>query len=408
MTEQATSAPAAVSDTPSREPLSISQAAALLDRQDATATKATPAPAIPEQKTAPDDASTDTADEAPVDEAGEVEQEQSDEAEAEPEPEDTDDDEDPLVALPDGREVKLSEMAKGYLRRDDYSRKTAAVAEDRKALEQHRQQVVDTARQIEEAWTARFAQLEADQKATAEARDGYSRQIEAIEAALNQRDAEWSRVNWQAMQQKISVARQNGDQFAAAEASAEYMDLRAQYDMYLQGKRAAEEQKQKTQAERDAEAAQRKEWETAAQQAKREKAIADVQGHAVRTYAEFQDPIKGKKLADDMLQTAHKFGFSKEEVEATTDPRNFDLWYWATRGLSQSGVANSVTQQTAQTTPKAPPSVRIVKGAAPRPRPSTVERGRLGGIANAFAQSGSFEDALRYENAKTEYARRQR
>jgi hypothetical protein len=52
--------------------------------------------------------------------------------------------------------------------------------------------------------------------------------------------------------------------------------------------------------------------------------------------------------------------------------------------------------------------VRIVKGSGPRPRPSTVERGRLGGIAAAFAAEPTFENAWRLENARTEYAKRQR
>jgi hypothetical protein len=402
MTEQAT-APAAVSDTPSREPLSISQAVAQLSRQDAPA-QATPAPAIPEQEAAPD-ASTDTVDETPVEEAGEVEQEeQSDEAEAEPEPEDTDDD-DPLVALPDGREVKLSEMAKGYLRRDDYSRKTQALAEERKTVEQYRNQVTDTAKQIEQEWTARFAKLEADQQAAAKARDDYSERVKAVDAALNQRDADFAKTNWQGMLDNIQTLETQGDDYAAAKASAQYTKLWGQYQLHMQAKRAVVEEQQKTQAERDAEAAQRKEWETSAQEAAREKAIADVQAHAVRKYAEFQDPIKGKKLADDMLKAAAHFGFSQEEVAITTDPRNFDLWVAATRELSRAEIASSVTQQTAQTTPKAPPSVRIVRGGAPRPRPSTVERGRLGGIASAFAQSQSMEDGVRYEIAKEQYAR---
>ncbi len=399
MTEQA--APAPATDTPSHEPLSISQAVALMDRQDATA-KAAPAPAQPEQKAEPA-ASTDTVDETPVEEAGEVEQEEGEQPETEAEAEPTDDGE-TIIALPDGKEVPLAELVKGYQRQADYTRKTQAVAEDRKALEQSRQQVADTAKQIEEQWTARVAQLEADQKTVAKLRDDYSKQVETLSAALNKRDAEWGQVNWQAMQQKIATARASGDAIAAAEASAEYMDLRAQYDMHQQAKRAVADEQAKTQTERDAEEAQRKDRETTTQKAAREAAEAKVKAHAVSKYPDFQDPAKGPKLVDAMFKTAHSLGFTKQEVESTLDPRNFDLWMKATLYDQLTGKAAGVTQQTEQN-PKTPPSVRIVKGNAPRPRPSTVERGRLGGIANAFEQSRTFEDALRFENAKTEYAR---
>lgn len=88
---------------------------------------------------------------APVEDAEETaaEAEGAEEAEAQPEEESEEeapepaDDDDPLyeITLPGGEtaEIPVSELAKGYSRNEDYKRKTAALAEERRALEAEKQ-----------------------------------------------------------------------------------------------------------------------------------------------------------------------------------------------------------------------------------------------------------------------------
>lgn len=396
MTEQA-AAPA--TDT-SREPLTIHDAVKLLDAQDAAA-KATPAPAKGgESETAI--ASTDTADEAPEDEAGEGEQEQEetgDEPEAEPEAEETDDD--PLVALPDGSEVKLSEMAKGYLRHSDYTRKTQAVAEDRKAFDAARQQHADTVRKIEQAWSARVTELEA----AAKARDQYSQLVGVLESRLNEQGNQWAEVNWQGKLHAINAARQSGDAILAADLSAEYTTLYGQFQLYQQAVQATAAEKAKTHAEREAESARRNAEGEAARVQARQEAEARAKQHMLTQHPDLADPIKAPKLVSAMLETARAYGYGEDEIQQTLDPRSIDLWIDATRWRLSQAAASNVTQQKAQ--PKAPPSgVRIIKGTAPRPRALTVERGRMGGTEAAFNSAPSLENALAVANARSAYAQK--
>lgn len=397
MTEQA-AAPA--TDT-SREPLTIHQAVALLDAQDAAA-KATPAPATAEEKSAAT-ASTDTADQAPEDEAGEVEQEQpedGDEPEAEPEPEDTDDD--PTVALPDGSEVKLSEMAKGYLRQSDYTRKTQALAEERKTFDAAKKQHADTVRQVEQALSARVAELEA----AAKARDQYSQMVGLLESRLNEQGAEWAKVDWQGKLRAIATARQSGDAILAADLSAEYTTLYGQYQLHQQAQQAVAAEKAKARAERDAEEAKRRDEWHAQQVQQRQQAEARAKEHMFAKYPDLADPAKAPKLVGDLLETARALGYSEDEIQQTLDPRGIDLWWMATQWRLSKAKASNVTQQTAQKPATPPSGVRIIKGNAPRPRALTVERGKLGGSQAAFNAAPTLENALAVANARTVYAQK--
>lgn len=404
MTDAPTAAP--VTDTP-QGALTIQEAVAKLDAQDAAAKAGPAADPKPQQEAA--DASTDTVDETPVDEAGEVDQEQpedGEEPESEPEPEDTDDD--PTVALPDGTEVKLSEMAKGYLRQSDYTKKTQALAEERKATEQQKQHIRDTALQIEQHLAARAQEVEAALKAAAEAREQYSKQVEAIESQLSEREVQWQRVDWNALQQRIATARERGDRIEAADAAAEYTQLWGQYQLHEQAKRAVEQEQAKTKAEREAEEAKRKDSEAKAEREARLAAEANLVTYAKTKYPDFADPAKGNALLDAMAKTAQSIGYTNAEMQQTLDRRGFDLWWKATQYDLLTAKSSGVTQQAAKQPATPPSGVRIVKGNAPRPRPSTVERGRLGVVQAAFNSAPTMENALALMNAREQYTNRKR
>lgn len=89
--------------------------------------------------------------------ATEAEEEEGEpEAEAEEAEVDEDEDDDPLVTIETKSgdvEVRFSELQQGYLRQQDYSRKTAELAEQRKAAEQDATQARELQSQLEAALT---------------------------------------------------------------------------------------------------------------------------------------------------------------------------------------------------------------------------------------------------------------
>lgn len=101
------------------------------------------APADDEQPVEDSEAQTD--EEPAEDEVEEAEETTDDTDEAEEEPGKQDDqspDEDPEIDMGNGRQpVRLSELKKGYLRQSDYTKKTQALAEERKAYEAERQAI---------------------------------------------------------------------------------------------------------------------------------------------------------------------------------------------------------------------------------------------------------------------------
>jgi hypothetical protein len=387
---------------------SIHDAAAAMDAADRTAKAALEKQPQAAQATSTD---TDKADEAPVGEGGVDEEVEDDGAEpeaAEAEAPADDDDDDPTVALADGTEIKLSEMAKGYLRQADYTKKTQALAEERKTLESSRRDVTDKAQKELETLSVRVREAEEAKQAAAAARDQYSQMVQGLGAQLaKQRDA-WAGYDWQGLQNKIVAARQAGDQFAAAEAASEYTLARAQYDQHQQAEATVQAELAKTQRERDAEQAERTAKETAAQKAQREQAEAGIREHVLTKYPELNDPAKGQKLGQAITETARAIGYTDAEIANTLDPRGFDLLWKATQYDLLQRERAGVTQRKADGTPAAPAGVRIVKGNAPRPRPLTVERARMGGTQAAFNANPTFENGLAGLNAATAFEQKRR
>jgi hypothetical protein len=130
----------------------------------------TPAPTAPQAKVASDEAPAENA-EAFVGESEGDETAAADDADAAPEGEATAEDEDtgedsPEVQLVtvkiDGKteQIPLEEAIKGYQRQADYSRKTAALAEERRSFDQDRQAVIQERTQYAHLLTALQQQLQ--------------------------------------------------------------------------------------------------------------------------------------------------------------------------------------------------------------------------------------------------------
>lgn len=92
--------------------------------------------------------------EAQAEDTEEAETDEQDESEAEdgedPEAYSIDEYGEITVALADGSRTTLKDLAEGNLRRADYSRKTEALAKERKALEQEREELAARERQLNE------------------------------------------------------------------------------------------------------------------------------------------------------------------------------------------------------------------------------------------------------------------
>lgn len=133
----------------------------------------TPEPTAPQAKVASDEAPAENA-EAFVGESEGDETAAADDADAAPEGEATAEDEDTGEESPevqfvtvkiDGKteQIPLEEAIKGYQRQADYSRKTAALAEERRSFDQDRQAVIQERTQYAHLLTALQQQLQAQQ-----------------------------------------------------------------------------------------------------------------------------------------------------------------------------------------------------------------------------------------------------
>jgi hypothetical protein len=389
---------------------SIHDAAAAMDAADRTAKAALEKQPPAAQATSTD---TDKADEAPVGEGGVDEDVVADGEEpeaAEAEAPADDDDDDPTVALADGTEIKLSEMAKGYLRQSDYTKKTQALAEERKTLDSARKDVTDKARQVEENLTVRLREAEAAVAAAAARRDEWDRRVQEYDKAVaSQRDA-WSTFDWNGLQAKIDNALAQGDQFAAAQASAEYTSAYAKYQQHQRAEQSAQAERAKIQSERDAEKGELTAKEQAALQQQDQEARTQLVDHISAKYPALVDPATSDKTWGEMKRTLTDMGFKPHQVANIHHfgPVNFDLVWKATQYDILTREKTGVTQRKADGTPAAPAGVRIVKGNAPRPRPLTVERARMGGTQAAFNANPSFENGLAAYNAAMDHAQKRR
>ena len=105
--------------------------------------------------------------------------------------------EDSKLILPDGSEWTAKELAEGVLRHKDYTRKTQALAEERRTLDADRKVVQDKARELETGMQAERAQIAAALKEAQAQRDRYAQSVDEVEKALNQQGAEWARIDWE-------------------------------------------------------------------------------------------------------------------------------------------------------------------------------------------------------------------
>lgn len=237
-------------------------------------------------------------------------------------------------------EVTLEEALKGYQREADYTRKSMALADERKRIEQEVQTLAQERAQYAQLIPALRQQLE--QSAPPEP-DESLRHTDPATFLLQQHD----RATW--LQRK-----------AAAEAEMQRIGALQQQEMTKAQQRMLE-----------------------ASSAKLAEVIPD-----------WSDPTKGKALKEDLRAYAKELGFSDEELSQTYDWRAVKALYDGMRGQQLAKRMSAATPpRPAQRGPKAaaPGSASVSPGRAveaTRAKQRLAQTGRVDDAANYFLQSG--------------------
>jgi hypothetical protein len=271
-------------------------------------------------------------------EAESEEYEQSDESEVEQE-DSEDEQQEPqkyrIKAAGEEREVTLDELIKSYQLGTDYTKKSQAVAEERKAVESERQRI-DEARQL---------------------RDTYAERLQVIEQMLNQ------------------------------QSPAEDLDYLKETDPIGYAVKVAEmSQREKQLAQVQAER------QRIAQQQERER--TEQLGQVVQSEArklaeaipEFADPSKGAAIRQQLREFGVKAGFSENELANVYDSRAvLTLWKAMQYDKLQSakpGITKKVSE-----------APKVMKAGVSQPRDSNSDE--LKKLKARAKQSGRVADAAR-------------
>lgn len=195
-------------------------------------------------------------------------------------------------------EVSEDELLKGYSRTADYTKKTQALAEAKKAVE------------------ADMAQVEEAKKL----RDTYSQRLQYIEQLLQSQNNE--NENLQELKEVDPIG----------------------YALKIAERTENEKRLQAVQAERQA-IAQKQEAE---RQQALQKHLAQAQEQLKDAIPEFKDPAKAEIVRKDIKAFAKSIGFSDEELAQVYDPRAVQALYKAAmydKLMANKGAANKKVQQ---------------------------------------------------------------
>lgn len=274
----------------------------------------------------------DAEDETPT--ADDAEDAEAEEAEPEEEEGEAEDEAQPqtVTVKIDGKalEVPLDEVVAGYQRQADYSRKTQALAEERRALEQERAQVQTERVQYAQVLTALQTQL--------------SQQVEQQpdwDRLYAEDPIEWVRQRevWRDKQEKLAAAK-------------------------IEQARIAEQQ-------------------TAEQQQMMAQHIQSERTRLVEAIPTWKDPKVWERDRQQLREYGRKFGFTDEELSQAYDHRAVVALY-----KSMKYDALMAAKKTVRPDP-APPAQTLRKSAAVSPRPvSEVTRAK-----QRLAKTGSVRDA---------------
>jgi hypothetical protein len=288
-------------------------------------------PEQPEAQTEANDSEAESDEpEASYDESDESEVEQDDGSDEQEEP--------PkyrVKAAGEEREVTLDELIKSYQLGTDYTKKSQAVAEERKAVEAERQRI-DEARQL---------------------RDQYADRLQVIEQMLNQ----------QPQEENLDYLKEN-DPIGYAVKVAELSQR--------------EKQLAQVQAERQRIAQQ--------QQMERQEELGKVVQAEARKLAEaipeYADPQKGETIRQQLREFGLKAGFSDGELANVYDSRAVLTLYKAMQYDKLQSAKPGITKKVSE-------APKVIKSGVSQPRDSQSEELRK--LKARAKQSGRVADAAR-------------
>jgi hypothetical protein len=304
--------------------------------------------------------------------------------------------EDSKLVLPDGSEWTAKELAEGVLRHKDYTKKTQALADERRTFDAERKSFQDKAREFDTGMQAERAQLATALKEAQAQRDRYAQSVDEVEKALNAQGAEWAKIDWEAEAARdpngfpLKWARYQSWERAQAVTKAEKAELDA--------KRKA-----------DAEAADKQSLE-AAQTAWLNSRQA-LEQHIASQHAELLDPEKGGQKVRAMMATAEAAGMPKEVFVAAMGhaahpevpvmhPAVFELLRKATLYDGLVAEQSKVLASDKAPKPDATGKIRVMKAGASRVRPPSPSSAALGRAQAAYNANASPENAVALMQAR--------
>jgi hypothetical protein len=300
-----------------------------------------------------------TAEEPKSEDSDSEDEEETPEEEDDYEPEDTPEAEgeeapDFYAVKIDGEEyeVSLDELRSGYQRQKDYTKKTQALAEDRKAT------------------TAKSAQLE-------QLHNEYLNQAQLANELLNRDLKVYEGVDWEGLKQT--------DPIAFMQKRIELQDLQSQQNNLQEQAQQAQKMRQDTQAQEFQEYVKGQQEAVNAQ------------------FPDWKDTDKREEHQTKLAAFARAEGFTDEELASVVSARDLKILDMARKfsemKKSQKGAAKKVR-----------PAIRKVAKAQSKPAKGTSRRKKVEARQESLRKSGSLRDAaaLMYEMQTQKAIRKQR
>ena len=237
-----------------------------------------------------------------------------------------------VKAAGEEREVTLDELIKSYQLGTDYTKKSQAVAEERKVVEAERQ-AVQEAKQMRDTYAQRLEMIEQMLQPQQEENLEYLKETDPIGYSV-----------------KVAEMVQKEKQLSAVRAERERINQQQEHDRQMQMQQVVAEEMQKLSA----------------------------------SIPEFADPAKGEVIRNDIRTYGKKLGFSDNELAAVYDSRAvltlFKAMQYDKLVASKPAITKKVTEA-----PKA------IKSGVSKPRDSNAEETRK--LKARARASGSIRDA---------------
>ena len=267
-------------------------------------------------------------------EANESDAESDDESEVEQD-DDGEEQEQPtylVKAAGEEREVTLNELIKSYQLGTDYTKKSQAVAEERKAVESERQ-AVQEAKQMRDTYAQRLEMIEQMLQPQQEENLDYLKETDPIGYSV-----------------KVAEMIQRDKQLAAVQAERSRINQQQEQDRQAQMQSVVAEEMQKLSS----------------------------------FIPEFTDPAKGEAIRNDIRAFGKQIGFSDNELAAVYDSRAVLTLYKAMQYDKLVASKPAITKKVNEA-PKA------IKSGVSKPRDSNAEETRK--LKARAKSSGSVRDA---------------